>query len=230
MRRSAKLALTAVAIYVSVSAAAAVLMVQLTLHPWRLPLPARTRIASMYAPYGADLQPVVIQAADGVELHAWYSVPEHQNGQSSHPASSELETIAVVSLVTVRRSCARAIAFCCPIRVLTASRVARLQPTAYAKETTFVDGLTGSTGKVPLASMVLVNRWGPPWCWKACVPSPGFARSLPNPLSPISAASPTIAKGISWELVALAWSELSEERSDSCPPSWVFSTPVGGMA
>jgi pimeloyl-ACP methyl ester carboxylesterase len=25
---------------------------------------------------------VVIQAADGVELHAWYSVPEHQNGQA----------------------------------------------------------------------------------------------------------------------------------------------------
>ena len=82
MRRSAKLALTAVAIYVSVSAAAAVLMVQLTLHPWRLPLPARARIASMYAPYGADLQLVVIQAADGIELHAWYSVPKHQNGQA----------------------------------------------------------------------------------------------------------------------------------------------------
>ncbi len=57
-------------------------MAQMTLHPWRLPLPPRARIASMYAPYGADLQPVVIQAADGVELHAWYSVPEHQNGQS----------------------------------------------------------------------------------------------------------------------------------------------------
>ena len=82
MRRPAKLAVTAVAIYVSLSLLAAIVMVQLTLHPWRLPLPPKARIAAMYAPYGADLQPVVIQAADNVELHAWYSVPEHQNGQA----------------------------------------------------------------------------------------------------------------------------------------------------
>jgi len=82
MRRPAKLAVTAVAIYVSLSLLAAIVMVQLTLHPWRLPLPPKARIAAMYAPYGAYLQPVVIQAADGVELHAWYSVPEHQNGKS----------------------------------------------------------------------------------------------------------------------------------------------------
>jgi hypothetical protein len=53
MRRPAKIAATAVAMYLTLS-----------------------------APYGADLQSAVIQAADGVELHAWYSVPEHQNGQA----------------------------------------------------------------------------------------------------------------------------------------------------
>jgi uncharacterized protein len=68
--------------YVALSVVAAIVMAQMTLHPWRLPLPASARIAAMYAPYGAGLQPVVIQAADGVELHAWYSVPEHQNGKS----------------------------------------------------------------------------------------------------------------------------------------------------
>jgi pimeloyl-ACP methyl ester carboxylesterase len=82
MRRPAKIAVTAVAIYVPLSFVVGILMAQLTLCPMRLPLPARTRITAMYAPYGADLQPVVIQAADGVELHAWYSVPEHENGQA----------------------------------------------------------------------------------------------------------------------------------------------------
>ncbi len=82
MRRPAKLAVTAVAIYVSLSVLAAIVMVQLTLHPCRLPLPPKAHIAAMYAPYGADLLPVVIQGDDGVDLHAWYSVPEHQNGQA----------------------------------------------------------------------------------------------------------------------------------------------------
>jgi pimeloyl-ACP methyl ester carboxylesterase len=82
MRRPAKIAVTAVAIYLTLSVAFGILMARLTLCPMRLPMPSKARIAAMYAPYGADLQSVVIQAADGVELHAWYSVPEHQNGQA----------------------------------------------------------------------------------------------------------------------------------------------------
>lgn len=70
MRRSTKIAATGVAIYVTLSLASGILMARLTLCPMRLPLPARAQIAAMYAPYGGDLQPVVIQAADGVELHA----------------------------------------------------------------------------------------------------------------------------------------------------------------
>ncbi len=80
MRRSAKIAVTAVALYVTLSVGVGILMARLTLCPFRRPLPAKARIAAIYAPYGADLQSVVIRAADGVDLHAWYSVPKHQNG------------------------------------------------------------------------------------------------------------------------------------------------------
>jgi pimeloyl-ACP methyl ester carboxylesterase len=82
MRRPARIAVKALAVYVTLSLVIGVVMAELTLRPMRLPLPDRVRIAAMHAPYGADLQPVVIQAADGVELRAWYSVPEHQNGQA----------------------------------------------------------------------------------------------------------------------------------------------------
>jgi len=82
MRRAARVAVTALAIYVTLSLVIAVLMAELTLRPMRLPLPDRARIAAMYEPYAAGLQPVAIQAADGAALHAWYSVPEHQNGQA----------------------------------------------------------------------------------------------------------------------------------------------------
>lgn len=82
MKRPVRIAVKAITIYVALSLVVAVVMAELTLHPMRLPLPDRARIAAMYAPYGADLHPVVIQAVDGVELHAWYSVPKHQNGQA----------------------------------------------------------------------------------------------------------------------------------------------------
>ena len=82
MRRAARIAVQALTIYVALSCVVAIVMAELTLHPMRLPPPDKSRIAAMYAPYGADLQPVVIQAADGAELHGWYSVPEHQNGQA----------------------------------------------------------------------------------------------------------------------------------------------------
>jgi dipeptidyl aminopeptidase/acylaminoacyl peptidase len=68
------------ATYVTLSLVAAILMAELTLHPMRLSRRNLSRIAALYAPFGAELQPVVIQAADGADLHAWYSVPEHQNG------------------------------------------------------------------------------------------------------------------------------------------------------
>jgi pimeloyl-ACP methyl ester carboxylesterase len=82
MKRPVRIAVKALTIYVALSLVVAVVMAELTLHPMRLPLPDRARIAAMYAPYGADLQPAIIQAAHGVELRAWYSVPKHQNGQA----------------------------------------------------------------------------------------------------------------------------------------------------
>ena len=82
MRRPAKIAVRAVAIYIALSLALGVLMARLTLSPMRLPRPARAQIALMYKPYGADLQSVSIQAADGVVLQGWYAVPDHQNEQA----------------------------------------------------------------------------------------------------------------------------------------------------
>lgn len=82
MCRPVGIAVTSVAIYIALSVAAAILMTRMTLCPTRLPVPARPRIAAMYAPYGADLQTVAIQAAEGVALRVWYIVPEHQNGQA----------------------------------------------------------------------------------------------------------------------------------------------------
>jgi hypothetical protein len=59
-----------------------IVMAEMTLHPMRLPLRDKGRIAATYQTYGADLQPVVIHAVDGAALHAWYSVPKHENGQA----------------------------------------------------------------------------------------------------------------------------------------------------
>ena len=82
MRRLARIAVKAACTYTAMSLVVAIVMAEMTLHPLRLPLPSQGRIAALYKPYGAALQSVAIQAADGVELHGWYSVPERQNGQA----------------------------------------------------------------------------------------------------------------------------------------------------
>ena len=82
MRRPTRIVAKVAALYLFLSVTMAILMAELTLHPMRLPMPDRSRIEAMYAPYGAKLTPVAIQAADGVELRGWYSVPENQNGQA----------------------------------------------------------------------------------------------------------------------------------------------------
>ena len=84
MRRPIRIALKAVAIYAAVSLTVAIVMAEMTLHPWRRPLPDKDkeRIAHIYAQYGANLQPVIINAADGAELQAWYSVPIHDDGNA----------------------------------------------------------------------------------------------------------------------------------------------------
>jgi len=81
MFRFARISIKIVAIYVAVSVIAGVVMAEMTLHPGRTH-PNQPRIAEMYAQYGAQLQPVSIAAADGVELRAWYSVPAHENGRA----------------------------------------------------------------------------------------------------------------------------------------------------
>src|SRR5882724_6868984 len=95
----------------------------------------------------------------------------------------------------VKRSCGRAIAFCCPIRAPTASPAEQWQPTACSKATMFGGGCHGSTAKARVASTALVNRWAPRWYWKACVPSPGSVPLSPILRSPISVVLPTIGKG-----------------------------------
>lgn len=84
MYRGLRIALKAVAIYVAVSVAVALLMAEMTLHPWRRPLPDKDkeRIAHVYGQYSANLQPVTINAVDGADLRGWYSVPANDNGKS----------------------------------------------------------------------------------------------------------------------------------------------------
>jgi pimeloyl-ACP methyl ester carboxylesterase len=82
MRRPAKVAVRAIAIYIALSLAFGILMARLTLFPMRLPLPARAQIALMYKPYAGDLESVSIKASDGAVLQGWYVVPDHQNGQA----------------------------------------------------------------------------------------------------------------------------------------------------
>jgi pimeloyl-ACP methyl ester carboxylesterase len=224
MKRPVRIAVKALTIYVALSLVVAIVMAELTLHPMRLPLPDRARIAAMYAPYGSDLQPVVIQAVDGVELHAWYSVPKHQNGQAVillHGIGDNRGGVAGYGQAFLREG----------YRILLpdsrAHGEAPWRPTACAKATTLAAGFPGSKVEVQAVSTALENRWAPRWCWRAYLPIPGFARLLPILRSQLSAMWPTIGKGISWELGASAWSELSEERSDCSLPSWVFSTPAG---
>ena len=84
MARGLRIALKVVVIYAAVSAAVAIVMAEMTLHPWRRPLPDKDkdRIAHIYGPYGANVQPVTINAVDGSELHGWYSVPTRGNGNA----------------------------------------------------------------------------------------------------------------------------------------------------
>jgi len=195
MKRPVRIAVKAITIYVALSLVVAVVMAELTLHPMRLPLPDRARIAAMYAPYGADLQPVVIQAVDGVELHAWYSVPNIKMARQLF-CFTELATTVAAWRDMVRRFFVKAIAFCCPIRGRTESRVAPWRPTAWAKATTFTAGSPGSMVEEQAVSMALENRWAPRWCWRAYVPIPGFARLLPILRSQPSVVWPTIGKEV----------------------------------
>jgi len=50
MRRPAKIAVTAVAMYLTLSVAFGILLASLTVCPMRLPIPSKARIAAMYAP------------------------------------------------------------------------------------------------------------------------------------------------------------------------------------
>jgi uncharacterized protein len=66
---------------VVISVVAGIVMAEMTLHPGRT-RPNKPHIESMFAQYGAKLQLVSIHAADGIELRAWYSVPNHENGRA----------------------------------------------------------------------------------------------------------------------------------------------------
>ena len=63
--RYLRISLKAAAVYVAFSLLAGYILAEMTLHPGRIH-PDQARIAAMYAPYGAELQPVSIHAADGV--------------------------------------------------------------------------------------------------------------------------------------------------------------------
>jgi dipeptidyl aminopeptidase/acylaminoacyl peptidase len=84
MPRPVRIVLKAAGIYAAISLVVGVVLAELTLHPWRRPMTVtdKEKIACVYEQYGAALQPIAIRAADGADLHAWYSVPEHENGKA----------------------------------------------------------------------------------------------------------------------------------------------------
>src|SRR3954469_22123141 len=81
MRRPFRIAIKSALIYVAASLFAGYVLAEMTLHPGRL-RPNQALIEQMYAPYGAEVKPVSIRAADEVELRGWYSVPAHENGRA----------------------------------------------------------------------------------------------------------------------------------------------------
>src|SRR5579862_6472897 len=155
MRRTAEVAVRAIAMYVALSLAFGVLMARLTLSPMRLPLPAKAQIALMYKAYGAELQTVAIQAADGVILQGWYVVPEHQNGQAVillHGIGDNRGGVAGYGQAFLNQGYRILLPdFSYPIRGLTANRAAPSPPTDCSKATTFIAGCHGSTVKAPVA-------------------------------------------------------------------------------
>ena len=81
MRRFLRILLKVAAIYCLVSIVAGIVLAEMILHPGRT-RPNQAHIVEIFAQYGAQLQPVSIHAADGIELRAWYSVPTHENGRA----------------------------------------------------------------------------------------------------------------------------------------------------
>jgi uncharacterized protein len=81
MSRTLRIALKSIVLYLAFSLVAGFVLAEMTLHPGRTH-PNQARISEMYAQHGARLDPVSIHAADGIELHAWYSVPAHENGRA----------------------------------------------------------------------------------------------------------------------------------------------------
>src|SRR5947207_1756988 len=81
MYRPVRIVLKSVVIYAVFSLIAGFVLAEMTLHPGRT-YPNQARIAEIYAPYGAKLEPVSIHAADGIELRGWYSVPAQDNGRA----------------------------------------------------------------------------------------------------------------------------------------------------
>lgn len=228
MRRLARIAVKVACIYTAMSLVVAIVLAEMTLHPLRLPLPSQGRIAALYKPYGAALQPVAIQAADGVELHGWYSVPEHQNGQAVilfHGIGDNRGGVAGYGQVFLQegyrillpdsRAHGESGGAMATYGLLESDDIHRWVSWLYGKGASCVDGFGESMG----AALVLESLGS----------ESRFCAVVAESAFPTSAALPMIGKGTSWERVASVWRELLEERSASCPPSWLFSTRAGTM-
>jgi len=147
VRRPAKIAVTAIAMYLTLSLAFGILMARLTLFPMRLALPDRARIARMYNPTEATCRPPPFKLSMESYCRVGTLCRNIKTGRRSF-CSTESETIVAVSRDMVKRSCARAIAaFCCPIRAATASAAEQWQPAACSKATMFGGRCHGSTAK-----------------------------------------------------------------------------------
>jgi hypothetical protein len=208
MRRPIRIALKAVAIYAAESLTVAIVMAEMTLHPWRRPLPDKDkqRIAHIYAQYSANLQPVIIHAADGAELHAWYSVSIHDNRNAVillHGIGDNRLGVAGYGQMFLQQG----------YRILLPDSRAHGESggpiaTYGLRESDDVHRWVSwlyERGAQPVL-MASENRWAPHLCWKAWRRSPGFVRLSQTLHSPLFEALPTIVRDASWELAGWAWS------------------------
>ena len=69
-------------IYIALCLVLGVLLAELALHPWRVPITNRKFSQLMAAPYGAVLRDVAITASDGTVLRGWFAHPANANGNA----------------------------------------------------------------------------------------------------------------------------------------------------
>jgi uncharacterized protein len=84
MRRLLKFLIWSVSLYVALCTAVAFFLANVTVHPYRRPLPpaVAAEMQNMAANLNAHLTDVAIEATDHAQLRAWFIQPQRKNGEA----------------------------------------------------------------------------------------------------------------------------------------------------